>query len=165
MEPPKRCAGECVSMSCDITSMFPHQLQPGLGLWTEEELPGCMCPISVSFILEGLVSVTHSYCVVLFCSLVSFAHFTFLVFVWSHRENRTQISNDPVCESVTTRRLCFEKVLYRSSPRPLFFFSPNVIQQAAHFCSALRSDLPPTQWLTAKNLLWINGMIKKPLKE
>lgn len=71
----------------------------------------------LSFIFEGLVSVTHFCCVLLFCFICTI---TFLFCLVTHQKRRKQISNNPVSKSVKTWQFCFERELYRS-PRSLCF--------------------------------------------
>lgn len=125
MGPLRGCVGECVSASCAIMSMFPHQLQrPDQDVVNSEKerrIVGFLC--FQSFILEGLVSVTHFFLFSFF--VFSFCTITFLVFVWSRTKKRKkQVSNNPVYKSVKTQRLYFEKVLYRSLSLSLSLSSP-----------------------------------------
>lgn len=80
MEPLRGCVGECVSASCAIMSMFPHQLQrPDQDVVNSEKerrIVGFLC--FQSFILEGLVSVTHFYCFLFFFFLFAQSLFLFL---------------------------------------------------------------------------------------
>lgn len=102
-----------------------------------------------------LLTLIVSFCFVLLFHL----HISLFLFLSSHVAKTTHKFQTILFVKVSRLDVfVLRKVLYRSSPRPPlpFFFQ----------CHPTSSDLPPTQWLTAKNLLWINEMIKKKtLKE
>lgn len=103
------CVGERVSTSCDIMSMFPHQLQPGLGLWTKRTAGFYVSNFCPFYFGGSRISHSLLLCcfVLLFCFICTI---TFLVlFLSGHvakkKKKRKQISNNPVCKSVKTRRV------------------------------------------------------------
>lgn len=151
------CWRVCVSELCYHVNVPPPAptSRPGRGeLWKRKK--NCrvfMFPVFYS----GGSRISHSFLLFSFF-LFSFCTITFLVFVWSRtKKKKKQVSNNPVYKSVKTRRLYFEKVLYRSlslalSLFPLFFSSSD--KQHTSVQPSVVTYRQHSDWLTAKNVLW-----------
>lgn len=118
------CVGERVSTSCDIMSMFPHQLQPGLGLWTKRTAGFYVSNFCPFYFGGSRISHSLLLCcfVLLFCFICTI---TFLVlFLSGHvakkkkRENKFQT----ILFVKVSRLDVFWKGVVQKSPSPLFCF-------------------------------------------
>lgn len=83
-----------------------------------------LCVQSLSFILEGLVSVTHFYCVALFCSFVSFAQSLFLFSSGQRTEKRENKFQTILFVKVSRLNVFILKRCCTEVPRPPPFFNP-----------------------------------------